>query len=341
MRRFAVVSCVFAACTGSMLAARLVRGDEIVDNAVVAHHRLVALHTAVHIYMNENEEQIDDPLHLIEPYGGGPTPESFWHPGDNDPMPTFIDNSIPNAPNSTQVSFLFRTGVIGILPPDDFLIWDASPVNNAGQFISVITVDGTVETIPPVSLSFPTDVAIAQKHLKRFGWLLYLYAYNHDGRLPETLLEFYPDSITWARSFWNPGDSDPVPTDITNSTPDALNSVYISFDFPAAGMLWDDLTPDTIVVQDNSPANNQGLGVNVLRFPTLSGRVGFVLSGAAGDSNGDERVDLLDWAKFQRCYKGWVSQVVTDDTCRTVDFDDNNRIDLYDYGLFVEAVTGP
>jgi hypothetical protein len=340
MRRLAVVSCVFAVCVGSMMAARLVRGDEIVDNAVIAHHRLLRLSTAIYIYLNDNNLQLDDPLRLAG--FAGLTPESFWHPGDDDPMPTFIDNSIPNAPNSAQVSFLFRTAWQGNLQPDQLMIWDASPANNGGNFISVLTMDRGLETIPPVSLPFPTDVAIAQQHLARLAGALSHYMAENEEHFPETLAGLYPHGgITWARSFWNPGDSDPIPTDITNTVPDAPNSANISFDYLIGGMMKDDVTPETIVLRDNSPANNLGLGINVARLVNYPNRtVEFVLSGVAGDSNGDERVDLVDWAKFQRCHTGWGSAIITDDTCRTVDFDGNGRIDLDDYALFVEAVTG-
>lgn len=344
MRRSSVAVFGCLAVVGAMMTMGVVLADDVIDNSVIAHLRLRDLHRAISIYQNDNEEQLDDPIHLVG--YGDVTIESFWHPGDDDPAPLIIDNSLPNQPNSAQVSFIFRTGWLGELPGEDYLIWDASPANNAGRFISAITVDGTIETIPPVSLPYQSNVLIAQRHLFRIGSALKEYFYNNDGRLPDSLLELYPSHvISRPRSFWNPGDSDPMPAQIDNAAPNAVNSAYISFEFPAAGLVFDDLPLDTILLQDNSPENNLGLGVNVLYkkgLLNLSGGMQFVISGLAGDTNGDEYIDLMDWAKFQRCYTGWSWRaVILDDTCRVLDFNGNGKIEYDDLDMFIVSMDGP
>jgi hypothetical protein len=332
---FCAASCVAVAAFRSAL------GDEVTNNAVTAHKRLKALHTAVSIYTNDSEEQLDDPIHLMGSVDL--TPQDFWHPGDNDPTPTSLDNSIPNAPNSTQISFIFQTGYIGELPADTPLIWDANPLNNAGRFVSYVTADGGIETIPPVELPYPTNVNVAQQHLARIMRALWWYAHEHSDVLPNSLLDVYDTSHTSSpRTFWNPGDLDPLPTDITNTAPDAINSANISFEFPAAGMSVDQLTFETVILRDNSPANNRGLGVNVvIRGPSLfNPHIRFIPSGLIGDTNGDDQIDLADWARLQQCYTSW-SEFVDDDSCRLLDFNFNGRIESLDQAEFLSVLAGP
>lgn len=342
MQRLAILVCVCIVLSGSVVAVQIANGDVVIDNAVIAHRRLVALGRAVAIYINDHGGRLDDSLHLVE--NSELSPEVFWHPGDNDPAPTALDNSIPNSPNSTQISFLFRTGDLEGLARDDIVIWDASPLNNAGRFLSFITADGGIETIPPVELPFPTNVMVAQTHLQRITRALWWYQYDHAGFLPDSLFELFPSSaLSSPRSFWNPGDINPMPTDITNTMPDTPNSANISFDFPAAGMSVAQLTPETIILQDNSSENNHGLGINiVLRRALLNqaGGIQFIPDGAFGDSDRDDHIDLEDWAKLQRCFSGW-ADVVEDDSCRLLDFNTNGHIDTDDQAMFLDVMAGP
>ncbi len=339
MRRLAIVSCVGLVLFGSTVALRLAIGDEVVDNAVIAHKRLKELYVAVQIYWNDNELQLDDPLRLVD--DSNLSPEVFWHPGDSDPAPTVIDNSIANAPNSAQISFLFQTGTEEF-SGDDFLIWDASPWNNAGRFSSFITADGSIETIPHVDLPVPTNVSIAQAHLKRISRALNSYQSDYFEIYPDSLGDLMPSSqVKSPRSFWNPGDADPMPTAITNDLPDALNSASISFDYLVAGMTYDDVTSETIMLRDNSPANNDGLGINIVLGPLhYAGSVRFIPTDGFGDINGDDRIDLADWAKLQWCHSGWFDEV-TDDSCRVLDFDYDGNITFVDNASFLDVMTGP
>jgi hypothetical protein len=330
-----VLICVVLA--GSMLAARHVHGDEVIDNAIMAHKKLMRLRVAVLIYMNDNGEHLDDPQHLFPTYVTDPL--MFWHPGDNDPAPLTINNSLPNTRDSAQVSFLFHTGDVGGLQGDDYMIWDASPANNKGRFISTITADGTIETIPPFQVPVPTKITIARRRLAEIGASLQVYLNDSNGWLPQDLTVLYPDWIRSPKRYWNPGDSDPEPTDITNAVPNAPNSAHISFDFPAAGLHEDQLTPETILVQDNSAANNAGLGISIFRY---DGTFEFQLVGIAGDANGDERIDLADWAKLQRCFQEWnYFDLVEDDTCRIFDFNSDDRVTSTDHDAFIPVMTGP
>ena len=342
MARYIMALGVGALLAGSAMAVRSVAGDEVVDNSVIAHIRLKGLAVALSIYLNDNLERLDDPVHLLQSVEI--EPEAFWHPGDNDPAPTQIDNSIPNAANSAQISFLFQTGFLGGLAGDDPIIWDASPFNNDSQFISYATFDGGIETIPPVELPFPTNVSIAQKHLWRISRALWWYQNDNGGFLPVSLLDAHPNyALAWPRSFWNPGDADPMPTAITNDQPDGLNSTNISFEYLVGGMHLDDITVDTIVLQDNTPENNKGLGINVANGRALmfqAGGVQFIPVNSFGDYDGDQDIDLHDWAAFQSCYSGFPGEI-DDDTCRVLDFNSDGHIAMNDYGFFVDVVTGP
>ncbi|NOX58253.1 MAG: EF-hand domain-containing protein [Planctomycetes bacterium] len=315
---------------------RRANGEDVQANALVAHSRMQQLNHAALIYLNDNEEFFDDPLRLID--SGLVQPITFWHPGDSDPAPTTIDNSFPNQTNSTQISFLFRTGDYSNVVGDEFVIWDNSPTNNAGQFFSMVTLDGLIETIPPAATPVPTKVTLAQAHLKRLAIAAIIYTNGNEKFFPDDVIRLYSNGdIKSPRSFWNPGDSDPLPTDITNSVPNGAESAQVSFEYLLAGLTEDGLPGDTIAFRDNSPDNNAGLGINVAR---VNGVVELVLSGTVGDADQNGSIDLADWAKFQRCFGGW-SVTVVDDTCRLVDFNRNGSIDIGDFEAFTGVMQGP
>ena len=59
-----------------------------------------------------------------------------------------------------------------------------------------------------------------------------------------------------------------------------------------------------------------------------------------GDFDGDEDVDLADWAHLQRCHQG--NGVAPDDPeCLVFDIDEDDDVDLDDFDLFQDYFTGP
>lgn len=69
----------------------------------------------------------------------------------------------------------------------------------------------------------------------------------------------------------------------------------------------------------------------------------------AGDGNGDEAVDMADYAGFQRCFSGNAQPeggrpayaIDAELHCAVYDMDGDHDVDLDDYGLFRERVSGP
>ncbi|MCH8052610.1 MAG: hypothetical protein IH895_00980 [Planctomycetes bacterium] len=236
----------------------------------------------------------DDPAELFPDYVSDPL--CFYHPGDSDPPPDTIDNSVPNAPNSARISFAWLN-LEDCCALDEVFIQDNTEENNGGQFINMLTLDGLIETEPPLATPTPTSLRLAQAHLQRIGIALALYSNDNLGLLPDDLFQLWEEG--WLRSprtFWNPGDSDPLPDDITNSEPDAPDSTQVSFEYLGAGLTYSSLTPDTVVLRDLSPKNNGGAGVNVLWGDFA---VGFVLGDpCAADFNGDGLVNAFDLAEL-------------------------------------------
>jgi hypothetical protein len=187
-------------------------------------------------------------------------PLTFWHPGDSDPPPTTIDNDVPNAPNSSRISFELDFGD----QPNCVLFFDAlgmrdnSAENNAGRFIMRYDGDWTE---PPLVLPTPTPQTHVRRSLHQIGVALAIYANFNLDTLPPNLKYVWDDCyVRSAPAFWNPGDSDPAPTEITNAEPDAPQSAHISFEFPAANQVYS-LVQDDVLVRDSAPENNGGFGV--------------------------------------------------------------------------------
>lgn len=103
--------------------------------------------------------------------------------------------------------------------------------------------------------------------------------------------------------FWNPGDSNPAPSTITNDTPNAPDSAQISYFYVGSGRRLSS-PADLILLQDNSLANNAGLGVNALTadqradFYSISSTQGLVSQGtqAAFSRMFDIRGAILGYA---------------------------------------------
>ncbi|MHC4067746.1 MAG: dockerin type I repeat-containing protein, partial [Planctomycetota bacterium] len=130
-----------------------------------------------------------------------------------------------------------------------------------------------------------------------------------------------------ARQFWNPGDSDPAPTEITNSELDTPQSAHISFDFPVGGQGWWDFEPDTVLLRDNSPTNNEGFGVFEI---TAAFEVHFVPT-CPGDVTGDGRVRQRDLRLVLR-NRGLLEHAVF----RDGDADGDGNVDSSDLVIVLE-----
>jgi hypothetical protein len=277
---------------------------QVADNALVAQRNLRALWSAEAIYSNDNQEWFPlDPAWLYDL--GMVTPETFFHPGDpNNSPPTTINNSASNAPNSARISFDFLITQPSRHLSDEIAIRDNTAWNNAGQFINFVTLDGVVETDPPGATETPTTFTLAEAHLSRLVWAVRLYA-SDDPRqhTPDTLLVFWTPGARagWygsTRTFWNPGDADALPDTLTNDLPNDPQSVQVSFDYLTPNTHWESLPPQTPILRDNTPANNQGYGVFEARADL---RVRFVPV-CPGDTDLDRDVDLLDLARLQAHY---------------------------------------
>ena len=200
-------------------------------------------------------------------------PTVFWNPGDKNPCPTTINNDLPNAANSAQVSFRYLgADYTTACNPLVVLALDNSLSNNSSTGINMLTADGAVACYAPAPPSCqhpPTCSAIAAANLRRIGMELEMYAADNRGYYPLTLSML---SHSDPAVFWNPGDSDPAPLTIDNDVPNQPNSAQISFEYLGPGPRWGG-DPWEIVVRDNSPANNAGRGINVLYY---DGHTGFI-----------------------------------------------------------------
>ncbi|MGE0481797.1 MAG: dockerin type I domain-containing protein [Phycisphaerae bacterium] len=277
-----------------LLPAALAQRDE---RAAIAQGNLRFLLFAEQIYSNNNNEWFPlDPAWLYPEIVD--TPQTFWHPGDadNPQPPAVINNSASNAPNSARISFDFLITRPGLYADDDVAIRDNTTANNEGAFINFVTLDGVIETDPPLAARTPTRFALARQHLARFGTAFAVYANDNSDRLPLDLLVLWQQRrFRSPRTFWNPGDVDPLPLSIDSSEPDGPRSTQVSFAYLAPGAIFSALPPDAPVMRDNTPTNNAGYGVYELH---ANGIVVFVPV-CPGDVDGDQDVDMHDFARMQ------------------------------------------
>ncbi len=339
MRRFLDLTIILSVATVLVATTAAIRAGT--PDTLIAQNHLQQLGAALRIYLGDNGDRLDDPIHLWQS-GEVSDPTLFWNPGDVDPQPGIINNSVPNAWNSARISFEFATclrpceGILG----DEPVIWDNTPDNNGGEFISFLTMDGAIETSPPNISATPTNVAITHAHLRRLWFGVHVYAMENGGVAPSQLLDIHPIPFAKSpRNYWNPGDSDPMPTDISSNEPNTIDSARISFDYLVAAQNWDSMDPETIVIADNTSDNNAGYGVNVVN---RRGFVRFVPIGTYGDANDDGDIDLEDFAKMLPCFTEWPYGAILDNTCRIMDWDGDDQVSRWsDWRSFWLAMTGP
>jgi hypothetical protein len=95
-------------------------------------------------------------------------------------------------------------------------------------------------------------------NLKQVGLAMHLYAQDHNKKLPNDLKELYPKYINNPAIFWCPADTDPKPTDITNSEQNALNSCQISYIYYPGHSVGEPNADKIVIMEDNSPAHHGG-----------------------------------------------------------------------------------
>jgi prepilin-type processing-associated H-X9-DG protein len=101
-------------------------------------------------YARDHNKKLPDDLKKLYPdYVDNPV--IFWCPGDKDPKPTTITNSILNNENSAQISYRYCPGysVDSPHPSMTIILEDNSPDNHAGKKKNVLFLDLHVEA-PPI-----------------------------------------------------------------------------------------------------------------------------------------------------------------------------------------------
>jgi hypothetical protein len=305
--------------------------DDVLRNSDIARQRMRRLQTGVYLYLNEQGHPPSDPAELFPRYV--PDPLTFWHPGDSDPPPTTIDNSVPNAPNSARISF--EWGDLNYDRPacDAPRLRDNSASNNAGYFVNLLY-GGLFETDPPMATPTPTAVYMAQSRLRNLGWAMKIYANDHQGYLPNNLLRLWQSEFCRTQDFWNPGTRGPMPETFTTSEPDLPNSIQGSFLYFGTGLYIWELTPNYMLMRDARSRNNAGVGFNVLwgdfrvTFEPVSPRRRY--------ENPDGTTNAEDWSRMNACLGGPQSPIL-DIRCRYFDWDSNDRVDLLDVAAFTRT----
>jgi hypothetical protein len=232
-----------------------------------ALNNLMQITLALGQYAEDNQNRLPPTLSTLYPSYVS-DPKVFWNPGDNlpgdPPAPTTIDNDVPDAPNSAQISYTYlaanKTISDGL---DSIVLQDNSPCNNGGAVVNIL--DPWAGLVSCIQIPWCTDAAscrtVAQSNLKRIGIALYTYAAENADVFPASLSTLYRHQIYDPTVFWNPGDIDSYPLVIDNDAPNQPNSTQISFAYFGGTT---DRNQTAVVAQDNSLANNEGLGAHVL-----------------------------------------------------------------------------
>lgn len=267
---------------------------DVIERATIARQHMNRIRNALAVYMNQYDwppahasalypEWIDDPL-------------AFWHPGDSDPPPTTIDNDVPNAPNSALISFDIDLSGGRNWPDNHAYIRDNSAANNGGLFINENW--GMWYTDPPGMMPWPTATAVARYNLRGLVSAIRVYSNDNSDWWPTDLMQLVPDDVSPSeytrRFFWHPGDNQPMPTAITNSILNALDSAQISFEYLVAGLNENSYDPNLAFFRDNSPINNGGLGTLTVY---ADGRVEYQPL-CWGDATADLHVNFDDFVRL-------------------------------------------
>lgn len=306
---------------------------DVYENSDIARERMKRIHTAICIFENDNVGPLTAPHLLYPQYINDPL--IFWHPGDSDPPPTTIDNSIPNAPNSAQISFTIDDLDCDTNGWTEFIIRDNSAENNEGLFINLIDCAGPW-TEPPLATPTPTRVTIARRHLAGLAIGMHIYANENSERLPNNLRNLWLSSSCKPREMWNPGDSDPMPTAIVDNHPDGPESAQISFEYFGAGLLVYQATPEHVLIRDNTPDNNEGYGRLEFRGDF---KVHFDPLHDVGDPDGNCHRDLADWSVGAACLQD-PEQLIEQPVCYLFEWTDDHAVDLRDIATGFNEFTG-
>ena len=96
-------------------------------------------------------------------------------------------------------------------------------------------------------------------NLKQIGLALDRYAKDHNNKFPDDLKEIYTKGyIKNPEVFWCPADTDPKPTNITNSIPNNPDSSQISYTYYPGHFTDEPNAKQTVIMEDNSSEYHGG-----------------------------------------------------------------------------------
>lgn len=122
-------------------------------NASITASRLRTLMQAAHLYADDNDNMFpplasmlfDDAYWFSE---GPPDPCAFYSPGDTDSAPTTIDNDVPDAENSAQISFTYLGNGLGTGDFNAVIFEENDDAHNGGLGRFVAYGSGYVQFVP-------------------------------------------------------------------------------------------------------------------------------------------------------------------------------------------------
>ena len=97
-------------------------------------------------------------------------------------------------------------------------------------------------------------------NLRMIGLFLHMYAQDHKNKFPDDLKDIY-QKYSYVKDplvFWCPADTNPKPTDITNSVPNQPNSCQISYTYYPGHSANEGSVADVIIMEDNNPEHHNG-----------------------------------------------------------------------------------
>jgi hypothetical protein len=111
--------------------------------------RLRLLYENAMFYSFEHQDRFPDQASTLFSLNYINDPLAFYSPGDANAPPTTINNDVPNAANSAQISFAYPgAGQPTGTPPDALLFVDNTPANNAGLGRLAVQFDGRTVYLP-------------------------------------------------------------------------------------------------------------------------------------------------------------------------------------------------